>query len=89
MTWQRSIQAAVRALKKEESSLEKQLSAVRRRIEELHEMSRSDAGSPSKRASARRLSPAGRAAISKAAKKRWARYRASKRSSARKRGARS
>lgn len=89
MTWQRSIQAAVRALKKEEASLEKQLSAVGRRIEELREMSRSDNGAQSKRASARRLSPAGRAAISKAAKKRWAGYRAAKRASVRKRGARS
>jgi predicted nucleic acid-binding Zn-ribbon protein len=89
MTWQRSIQAAVRALKKEEASLEKQLSAVRKRIEELHEMSRSDDGAPRKRASARRLSPAGRAAISKAAKKRWARYRSAKRAAVRKRGARS
>lgn len=89
MTWQRSIQAAVRALKKEEASLEKQLSAVRKRIEELHEMSRSDDGAPRKRASARRLSPAGRAAISKAAKKRWARYRSAKRAAVRKRGAHS
>jgi predicted nucleic acid-binding Zn-ribbon protein len=89
MTWQRSIQAAVRALKKEEASLEKQLSAVRKRIEELHEMSRSDDGAPRKRASTRRLSPAGRAAISKAAKKRWARYRSAKRAAVRKRGARS
>jgi hypothetical protein len=89
MTWQRSIQAAVRALKKEEASLEKQVSAVRKRIEELHEMSRSDDGAPRKRASARRLSPAGRAAISKAAKKRWARYRSAKRAAVRKRGAHS
>ena len=89
MTWQRSIQAAVRALKKEEASLEKQVSAVRKRIEELHEMSRSDDGAPRKRAPARRLSPAGRAAISKAAKKRWARYRSAKRAAVRKRGAHS
>lgn len=89
MTWQRSIQAAVRALKKEEASLEKQLEGVRRRIDELDEMNRGGNGASSRPASARRLSPAGRAAISKAAKKRWARYRADKRAAERKRGARS
>jgi hypothetical protein len=88
MTWQRSVQAAVRALKKEEAALEKQLDAVRRKIEELDEMGRAEGGAKS-RATPRRLSPAGRTAISKAAKKRWARYRADKRASERKRGARS
>lgn len=91
MSWQRSIQAAVRALKKEEASLEKQLEAVRSRIEELDEMSRSQNGSGRAKQSggSRRLSAQGRAAISKAAKKRWARYRADKRAAERKRGARS
>jgi hypothetical protein len=85
MTWQRSIQAAVRALKKEESALEKQLDGVRLKIEELDDMSRTRGAASSKAAASRRLSPAGRAAISKAAKRRWARYRADQR----KRGARS
>ena len=89
MTWQRSVQAAVRALRKEELSLEKQLDAVRQRIADLDDMGRMNGGPPSKRASSRRLSAEGRAAISRAAKKRWARYRADKRSSTRKRGARS
>ncbi len=88
MTWQRSVQAAVRALRKEELSLEKQLDAVRQRIADLDDMGRTNGAGPSKRASSRRLSADGRAAISKAAKRRWARYRADKRASDRKRGAR-
>ncbi len=89
MTWQRSVQAAVRALKKEEFSLEKQLDAVRQRIADLDDMGRPNGGASSKRANTRRLSAEGRAAISRAAKKRWARYRADKRASDRKRRARS
>ena len=88
MTWQRSLQSAVKALKKEETALQKQLDLVQTKIAELHEMSRSNSGTPTAKSKTRRLSPAGRAAISKAAKKRWARYRADQRSGDRKRKAR-
>ena len=88
MTKLYSVQAAVRALRKEELSLEKQLDAVRQRIADLDDMGRTNGVGPSKRANSRRLSADGRAAISRAAKKRWARYRADKRASDRKRGAR-
>lgn len=81
MTWQRSLQAAVRALRREENSLKRQLQSVRTKIAELDEFARS--GGPKsarsgRKASSRRLSPQGRAAISKAAKKRWAEYRRKK-----------
>ncbi len=89
MTWQRSIQAAIRALKKEEAALEKELESARTRIEELEEMSRTEGTAARKTNNSRRLSTSGRDAISKAAKKRWARYRAEKRASERKRRARS
>jgi hypothetical protein len=89
MTWQRSLQSAVKALKKEETALQKQLDLVQSKITELDEMSRSNTGTPTaKKRGPRRLSPAGRAAISKAAKKRWARYRADQRSTGAKRKAR-
>ncbi len=87
MTWQRSLQSAVRALKKEEAALKKQLDLVQTKIAELDEMSRSNAGTSTAKGRPRRLSPAGRAAISKAAKRRWARYRAERRGGARKRKA--
>jgi hypothetical protein len=76
MTWQRSLQVAVRALKKEESQLVTRLETLRAKIGDLESMAKE--GAPqARRASTgrRRLSPAGRAAISKAAKKRWAKYR--------------
>jgi hypothetical protein len=78
-TWQRSIQAAVRALRKEEAVLQKQLEALQTKIAELEEMARSGAVTKLAQPTRRRLSPEGRAAISKAAKKRWAQYRADKR----------
>lgn len=79
MSWQRSLQAAIRALKKEEEALKQDLVSVREKIAELTESAKSGGPRP---ASARRrapdknrLSPAGKAAISRAAKKRWADYR--------------
>ena len=80
MSWQRSIQAAVRALKREESSLEKELDKVRSRITELETLAKSGpaTGSARRKSGASRLSPQGRAAISRAAKKRWAAYRKEK-----------
>ena len=83
MSWRRSVQLAVKALKKDELSLQKELRDVRNKINELEQLSKAAAanGSAPARKSARsnRLSPKGRAAISLAAKKRWARYRSQKR----------
>jgi hypothetical protein len=84
MAWQRSLQAAIRSLRKEERDILKNLSSVRERIAELQSLSRRPAGKRSGAAGLargrrmRRLSPAGRAAISRAAKARWAAYRARK-----------
>ncbi len=79
MSWQQSIQAAVRALKQEEQSLQKQLEAVQEKISELEDIRRGSKGATTVRKKAtRRLSRAGRDAISKAAKKRWAKYRQDK-----------
>jgi hypothetical protein len=89
MTWQRSVQAAVRSLKREEAALEKKLEVIRAKIADLSEVSRSNgATAASRKKASRRLSPQGRAAISKAAKKRWAKYRAEKRAKERKTRAR-
>ena len=82
MSWQNSLEAAIRALRKEEELLQKDLVLVRRKIEELDALAKQPG--PRKRsargkiAQPNRLSPQGRAAISRAAKKRWARYRAEK-----------
>jgi hypothetical protein len=82
MSWQRSLQAAIRSLRKEEQSILKKLASVRDRISELQSLSKAPGakgrigrGRPRK---PRRLSAAGRAAISRAAKRRWAQYRAQK-----------
>ncbi len=86
MSWQRSIQAAVRALRRDEQSLKRDLAAVQKKIGELNELSRGEAARPTARGAQKpRLSPQGRAAISRAAKARWAKYRADKRRLARKR----
>ena len=80
MSWQQSIQAAVRALKQEEQALQKQLDSVQSKINELEDIGRANrgAGGVVRRKATRRLSQAGRDAISKAAKKRWAKYRSEK-----------
>jgi hypothetical protein len=82
MSWQQSLRAAIRSLQREEQSILKNLDSVRERISELQSLSKARGaqgriarGRPRK---ARRLSPAGRAAISRAAKRRWAEYRAKK-----------
>jgi hypothetical protein len=73
-----SIHTAIRALKREESTLRSRLGKLQSQIRDLEGMAR--AGTPGrKRPSKRRLSPKGRAAISRAAKKRWAEYRSKKR----------
>ena len=74
MSWQRSIQAAVRALRRDEVTLEKQLKEIRDRIADLEGLSK-NGPRPAGKSGPRRLSPQGRAAISRAAKKRWAEYR--------------
>jgi hypothetical protein len=82
MSWQQSLRAAIRSLRREEQSILKNLDSVRDRIAELQSLSRGGGargrGGRRRAAGARRLSPAGRAAISRAAKRRWAQYRASK-----------
>ncbi len=73
MSWQSSIQAAVRLLQKEESKLERELAMVRQKISALGGVGKGRGG----RGGRRRLSEEGRAAISRAAKRRWAGYRKS------------
>lgn len=83
MAWKRSLQAAIRSLRKEGQSIQKSLSSVRARIAEIQSLARRRAGARGRPAAQaprsgrkRRLSAAGRAAISRAAKARWAAYRA-------------
>jgi hypothetical protein len=80
MSWQKSIQAAVRALRQEELTLQRQLGAIQTRIAELEGIEQNGDGAGRKLArrvaGTQRLSNAGREAISRAAKKRWAKYRA-------------
>jgi hypothetical protein len=84
MSWQRSLQTAVRTLRKEEAALESQLERLRTKIQDLEAMAKEGAAGGRVRPIAkRRLSPAGRAAISKAAKKRWQQYRSQKAKQAR------
>ena len=82
MSWQTSIQAAARALRKEEASLRKGLGLIQKRIRDLDELAREQSSNGKyarPKTGAQRLSPKGRAAISRAAKKRWAEYRRDKR----------
>jgi len=80
MSWQRSIQAAIRDLRKEEALLVKELELIQERISELETLTKEPAprprGAKRKTSMKNRLSPEGRAAISRAAKKRWAKHRA-------------
>jgi hypothetical protein len=80
MSWQRSLQAAIRSLRREEQSILKNLDSVRDRINELQSLSASGPRGRGGRGArkSRRLSAKGRAAISRAAKRRWAQYRAQK-----------
>jgi hypothetical protein len=85
MTWQRSISAAIRSLRREEQSLKQRLAAIQGRISDLEGVSRrTGAGRAApRRAGKRKLSEKGRLAISRAAKRRWAKYRAQKRKTGR------
>ncbi len=77
MPWQRSIQAAMRALKREESMLRRELQTLRQKIAQLEGLAKGGSATVGRqRATKRRLSPQGRAAISRAAKRRWRRHRA-------------
>jgi len=77
MTWQGSLNKALVALRKEETRIVRELDALRTRIANLM---RGGAGSRGTRKApgTRRMSAKGRAAISRAAKKRWAAYRKAK-----------
>ena len=71
----------MKALKKEEQSMERQLDKLRARIADLSGLSsgRASAGPGRKARRGNRLSEEGRRAISLAAKRRWAKYRGAKR----------
>ena len=84
MSWQRSIHAATRALRREEASLRKELGLVQRKISDLEALAKerpSNGTGARRNPGAARLSPKGRAAISRAAKRRWAEYRREKKAS--------
>lgn len=77
MAWQQPIRAAVRSLQREEAELKKQLERVRENLSALERIQSGRNAAPA-RSGKRRLSPKGRDAISRAAKKRWREYRAQK-----------
>ncbi len=84
--WRRSLHAAIRSLKTDEASLGKELSQVQKKIRDLEELSRAEGSNGranARKTGPRRLSAKGRAAISRAAKKRWAEYRREQRAAAR------
>jgi hypothetical protein len=76
MPWRSSLKSAITALRNEEKRLERELEALRSRIASLSGAARFK-GTPMA-AGTRKLSAKGRAAISRAAKKRWAAYRKAK-----------
>ena len=76
MSWQSSLNAAIASLRKEEQRLERELSDLRGRIGSLSGATRSK--STRKAPGKRKMSAKGRAAISRAAKKRWAAWRKTK-----------
>jgi hypothetical protein len=76
MSWQSSLKSVVAALRKEEQRLARDLDALRRRIGSLSGATRSKG--TRKAPGARKMSAKGRAAISRAAKKRWAAWRKAK-----------
>ena len=93
MKWQAAIQSALTELKTVEAGIARELAEVRQKIASLAQLTGgSAAGSstgsaPPKKAGAKRqMSAAGRAAIAKAAKKRWAKHRADKRAAEAKQG---
>jgi hypothetical protein len=80
MSWQASVARALRDLRSEESRLARELNDLRARIASLSGVRGGGGGGAGMKPKGKRrkLSPAARAAISRAAKKRWAKYRAEK-----------
>lgn len=78
MTWQASLARALRDLRGEEARLARELGDLRSRIASLSGVRGGGGAGPKPKGKRRKLSPAARAAISRAAKKRWAKYRAEK-----------
>jgi hypothetical protein len=76
MSWQTSLNTAIKNLRAEEQNLEKNLTRVREAISALGGLSRGGAKRGAPAGGRRRLSAAGRVAIAKAARKRWAKWRA-------------
>ncbi|HEY8120814.1 MAG TPA: hypothetical protein VII78_05805 [Myxococcota bacterium] len=78
MNWQKSLARVLAELRNEEARLERELAAVKQRVAALTGVV---GGKGAKTKGKRRnMSAAARAAISRAAKKRWAKYRAEKKS---------
>jgi hypothetical protein len=73
MAWQAALGKALGALRKEEQRLERELRVLRIKIASLAGAARARGGRSV--AGTRKLSAKGRAAISRAAKKRWAAWR--------------
>jgi hypothetical protein len=81
MSWQKSVARALRDLRAVEARLAAELSDLQQRIASLGGFASGGGGGgggAKTKGKRRKLSPAARAAISRAAKKRWAKYRAEK-----------
>jgi len=76
MSWQASLNAAIRNLKTEEQNLQRDLTRVRQAISALGGVGRGAAKRAGRGPGRRRLSAKGRQAIARAARKRWAKWRA-------------
>ena len=77
MSWKSAINRAVKELKMEEARIARELSAIRDRIQGLGGIA-GGRTSVAKTVGRRKVSAKGRAAIARAAKKRWAKWRAEK-----------
>lgn len=75
MSWQSALAKIIKQLRREEARLVSELESLRAKIASLGGASSTGRG---KRTVRRTLSPAGRAAIARAARRRWAKYRAAK-----------
>jgi len=74
MSWKSAINRAVKELKTEEARIARELNAIRNRIQGLGGITSARA-SIAKTGGRRKMSAKGRAAIARAAKKRWAKWR--------------
>jgi hypothetical protein len=91
MAWRAALGTAIRDLRTQERRLQRELALVRAKILRLSSLGASGARGAVTRVrgmKANRLSAKGRAAIARAARKRWAKYRAQKRAGAQARAAR-